>query len=246
MSLKKSLNSTLKNQIGAYAAWLPGVNSFNVGDYGIISDGIFNSLGNIAQPPFNVDFSTNTGSTAKLNFTSEGVRVIAFQAGAEIPVSQLPDSDIEAELKFKFEKENSLLLKADPISVVEMSDEFNVAQKLGKNPLWKNKRWKVVRGVYSANGMTFLGAQSKGTEFSIKGKASALKKLLDGNVNASFSITKTKDTQLSLVGEDGNIGLQLFRINKRSQPSALEAAGGAEVYQIEKDFGPDLEDDGPE
>jgi hypothetical protein len=42
-------SSILHHEISAYAAWMPVTNTFRLGDYGVISDGVFVKMGNIEE-----------------------------------------------------------------------------------------------------------------------------------------------------------------------------------------------------
>jgi len=45
----KRFSKLLHKEIDVHAAWLPISNTFRVGDYGLISDAVFATLGNIEE-----------------------------------------------------------------------------------------------------------------------------------------------------------------------------------------------------
>lgn len=72
MGTARHFNKILHDEIDVYAAWLPVTNNFQLGDYGVISDGVFAKLGNIDE--FEVKFNEEDGAQSHLKFRSAGPR----------------------------------------------------------------------------------------------------------------------------------------------------------------------------
>ena len=88
----KAYSRVLHDQLTIHAAWMPIVNNFQIGDYGVMSDGVLVRMGHVSD--FGVSFTRKTSQSASLDFKSKGTRVIKFAAGAE--VTALPSQPIEA------------------------------------------------------------------------------------------------------------------------------------------------------
>src|SRR6266542_2101019 len=118
MGIAAVFNRTLHGELNTYAAWFPVTNTFKLGDYGLISDGVFTPMGNIAE--YEVEFTDDDGPPGSLDFTSSGTNVARLAGGAE--VDALPDAPIDAKLSFEFSNANSILAKAAEIKVRQMQN----------------------------------------------------------------------------------------------------------------------------
>ena len=139
MGLPRDYNKALHQQANFYAAWFPITMPFRIGDYGLIQNGVFQKIGHLDQlkdDGFDVDIQTKEGKPTSLDFLSEGAKMIKVVAGAEVP--ELPAANVSASVKFKFEKENSFVLKAAEIKVEQMENIDQVVRKLAV--LRRNKK----------------------------------------------------------------------------------------------------------
>ncbi|RYZ31552.1 MAG: hypothetical protein EOP49_38800, partial [Sphingobacteriales bacterium] len=66
MGLAAQFESIIERQLNVHAAWVPITTPYKLGDYGLISDGVFQKLGNI-QDDFDVTFTEGTGPEATLS-----------------------------------------------------------------------------------------------------------------------------------------------------------------------------------
>src|SRR4051794_5809266 len=98
MGIAAQFSKHLHGEIGAYAAWLPVANNFGIGDYGLVSDGVFNRMGNISE--FDVHAAGVDTNAVKLDFKSEGTRVVSFLG--EFEVDALPGEPLAAKIKIEF------------------------------------------------------------------------------------------------------------------------------------------------
>jgi hypothetical protein len=84
----------LHKEIDVHAAWVPVTNTFGLGDYGVISDGVFVKMGNIDE--YGVTFRKAGGDPSRLKFRSDGTTVRRFVGGAE--TQAMPPADLDAKL----------------------------------------------------------------------------------------------------------------------------------------------------
>jgi hypothetical protein len=226
MGLPNQFNDLIQNQLNVFAAWLPVMNNFGLGDYGIFSDGVFTKMGNIAE--FNIPFEQATGPDASLDFTSADTRVTKFAGGAEVDV--IPAGAVDAKITFKFERERSFLIKAPNIRVNEIQNTQQVANRLRDANGWE-KKWKVVYQTYLAMDPLVISTISAGTELVLGGNAKALKELKLGE--AGIEIGTTKELGLKIHGKSGVIGLGLFKLKL--------IGGGVNVLKRDLDLPGDAE-----
>lgn len=209
MGLAAQFESIVERQLNVHAAWLPVTTPFKLGDYGLMSDGVFMKMGNI-KDEFNISFTEGTGEEAKLNFVSESTTVVDTSAGAEVTVD--PAIDIKANITYKFEKDKSFLVKAPVINVSIIENVNQVATQLKNVAGWRNK-YKVVFQVYVAKNPLIISTNEGGTEVTIGGEGSAPKQFNVGNASANFSLKTTKALGLEISGKTGVIALGLFKLN---------------------------------
>ena len=205
MGIPAQFNDIIQRHLKVSAAWLPVTNNFTLGDYGIISEGVFTKMGNIRE--FNVAYTTAEGPDASIDFTSADTTVVKFAAGVEVSV--IPAGAIDAKISFKFEKERSFLVQAPVIKMTAIDNVNQVATQLKKSDAWERK-WKVVYQVYHAIDPVIVSTISAGTEITFSGDANALKELKVGN--ASVELGTNKELGLKVMGKAGIIGLGLFKL----------------------------------
>ena len=211
MGIAKDFNDVVHDQIKVHAAWLPVTNTYQVGDFGVISEGVFARMGNI-RSDFGIDFQTNAGPPSQLDFKSANVRVVRFTAGAE--VNAFPDDALEAKLRIEFGRERSFYLKA-ALNVQELASVFEAARKIAVLPAWNEGKFKVVAATYTGQNCVVLSSRQNNTAIEIGGKADALKKLELGGASADFAWTANSTLGLEIMGQTGVIGLKLFQVKKK-------------------------------
>lgn len=205
MGLAESFSDTLHDQLQVYAAWFPVVNTIKVGDFGLIEDGVFRSMGNISK--FGIDVVTAPGQKAEMDFVSDGTTLTRFVAGAQVP-KYPPVADLDAKLELEFKRENSCMIKAQ-LSVIEMQDIHGVAKKLKDLDDWE-KNFKVVSSTYTGEKCVIIACREAGTKVSFSGKASILQQVELGKVEVAPTFESSSSACFKSVGETGVVGIRLF------------------------------------
>jgi|GEM_PF-890149 len=206
MGIPNQFNDIIQQHLDVFAAWIPIVNKYALGDYGIFADGVFDRMGNITDD-FGVTFKTGSGEEASIDFTSANTKVIKFNAGAEVSV--IPEGAVDAKIELEFQSEKSFLVKSPTISVVTIDNVNVVGNQLKKLKDWDGK-WKVVHKVYNALDAVIVSTISGGTKLTFTGNANALQQLKLGS--ASVNINTNKELGLKIQGKNGVIGLGLFMV----------------------------------
>ena len=237
MGIPNQFNDIINRHLNVNAAWLPVTNTFRLGDYGIISEGVFTKMGNIEE--YGVALNIQDGPDASIDFTSANTTVVKFAAGAQVDV--IPSAAIDAKITFKFESARSFLVKAPVIKVSELQNVNQVAVQLKANDNWERK-WKVIHQVFHAIEPVIISTISAGTEVTFSGDVTALKALNIGS--ASVEVGTTKELGLKVHGKAGVIGLGLFRLKRSGGPdfSVRDLQKPAEDIEVIR-IGEELEED---
>lgn len=240
MGISAQFESIVDRQLNVHAAWVPVTTPFKLGDYGLISDGVFKKLGNITND-FGISFTQETGQDASLSFVSEDTIVVDANTGAEINLN--PSGDLKANVTFRFQRDKSFLVKAPVINVSLIENVNQVALKLKQAKEW-HKKFKVVYQVYVAKKPLIVCTNEGGTDVTISAEGSALKQFNVGTASASFSLKTNRALGLEISGETGVIALGLFRLNfLTGKPKFMGGEVEKEIEQIEFLNGEKLPDD---
>jgi len=206
MGIPNQFNDIIQKHLDVFAAWVPIVNKYALGDYGIFADGVFDRLGNITDD-FGITFKTGSGSDASIDFTSANTKVVKFNAGAEVSV--IPEGAVDAKIELEFQSEKSFLVKSPTITVVTIDNVNMVGNQLKELKNWDGK-WKIVHKVYNAVDAVIVSTISAGTKLTFTGDVNALQQLKLGN--AGVNINTNRELGLKINGKNGVIGLGLFMV----------------------------------
>lgn len=209
MGLPNQFNEIIKKHLNVFAAWMPIVNNYKLGDYGVIADGVFAKLGNITDD-FQVTITESSGAAASIDFTSEGASLIKLAGGTQVDV--IPAGEAKASIEIEFSKEKSFLVKSPEITVSIIDNVNEVANRLKESGSWDGK-WKVVYQVYHAINPVIISTIDAGTKLNFNGDASALGQMKLGGLGVNVGTNKALG--LNINGKSGVIGLGLFRIKSK-------------------------------
>jgi len=209
MGLPNQFNDIIQKHLNVFAAWMPIVNKYSLGDYGIFSDGVFSKLGNIAED-FQVGFKEGSGSEASIDFTSEGGTVT--KVGANAGVNTGAAGEVKASVQIEFKKERSFLVKSPTITVATIENVNEVSKKLIATDKWDGQ-WKVVHQVYNALDAVIVSTIEAGTKLDFTGDATAIGQMKLGSAGVNIDTNKTLGLKIN--GKNGVIGLGLFKIRSK-------------------------------
>jgi hypothetical protein len=209
MGIPNEFNDIIQKHLNVFAAWVPIVNNYSLGDYGIIADGVFSKLGNI-KDDFGVSFSEEPGQPADIDFTSEGATITKVGANAGVAVGGT--GDVKANVEIAFAKEKSFLVKSPVINVTNIKDVNEVAKKLKATGNWDGQ-WKVVHQVYTAQDAVIVSTIAADTKLDFSGDLTALGQMKLGGAGVNLDTNKTLGLKIN--GKSGVIGLGLFRIKSK-------------------------------
>jgi hypothetical protein len=238
MGIAKQFSRVIRRELRVQAAWLPVVNVFSLGDYGVIDGGIFVRRGNI-KTDFKISFETLESPDAHINFKSKGTRLIKLDVG--VPVQSIPASSVNAQVKVQFSGARSFLIQSPLIKVKEIASPNVLAMTLSGQSFWRPE-YKVVHQVYHAKKAVVVSTKESNTELIFSGQAKALNDLDLGH--AALSMSFNKSIGLDLNGKEGIIGLGLFRIMD-GQMGVVRGKAKSELKKtrIERIGGEEMEDD---
>jgi hypothetical protein len=202
MGTASSFNEVLNNELKVSAAWLPIANPFALGDYGVMSGGIFSKVGNLAND-FQISIRKGPGEDLQLKFASADLQETRLEGGVTVPAfSNSPTAD--AKLLLQFQSANSFFLRSSLVAS-QMQNIAEVARAIFDSP--KRDDWsyhyRVVSTVYYGKDGALLSSTSAGASVEISGKADALSQLDLGSATVGLSTSKKKSIGLDLVGKSG-------------------------------------------
>ena len=224
MGTAQVFNQIIKDQLHVNAAWLPITNVFRLGDYGVVSDGIFTSIGNVGRD-FSLRPQSAPGKQTTVNFTSKGTTITRVTADGT--VKAFSESDGDAKLVVEFKSESAFLLKAN-VTVSHMQNINQIAYGIYHNKDWEHWRYKyrVVTDTYVATECVIISSIGKDSSIELSGKANALKQFDIGNAAAGIGVTNRKEIGLEILGKCGVIGLSFFKLQwwSGAEPKTLAGA----------------------
>jgi hypothetical protein len=206
MGTASLFDDILKQELNIHAAWLPITNTFEIGDYGVVSDGVLVKMGNIRA--FGVGWTPDAGPPATLNFASDDTTMV--RAVGNATVQAFPEQDIDASLTIEFRRESSFVVKA-ALTVSEMQDRAAVADKLSQVQQWKS-RYRVVSAIHVGQHCTIISSKGANSKITLSGKANTLKQLGLAGASAGIEVSSAERIGLNIVGETGVVGLSLFKL----------------------------------
>ncbi len=234
MGLSQSYNRAIQKQLANYAAWLPFVNTFEMGEFGVFENGVFHSMGNIKRKYPDINIIEQESPAASLDFASAGTKTFKLDAGGNILNSFAGLGGIEARLKFVFESADSCLIKVKEMKLREMKNMEEVAKALAKKPDWRSKFcivWKVYTGV---DGMVICTKEA-GSEIELTASADILQQVEVGKVEVSPAFSSSRESALSEIGQTGVLALGLFKLRwLNGQPNILRdgSPGAVEIETL--------------
>jgi len=242
MGIPRDFNHIIQKHLKAQAAWLPITNTYQLGDYGVMSDGVFQKMGNVGE--FDVSLNQAEGPDASINFVSASTRVVQLVGNAEVDV--IPQGAVGAKLSYKFQKAQSFLVKAAVIKVAQVENVRQVASQLRARPDWR-RGWRVVWQTYHAQDPIVFSTLSDGTDVSFSGEGKALQIIQGGSFAAGVQMSVNRELGLQVLGKAGIIALGLFKLKQwGGEPGFLsESAPAGEDADLEfhEDWDADPEDD---
>lgn len=237
MGTARKFSKVLHSELDVHAAWLPVTNTFALGDYGVVSDGVFVRMGNIAE--FGVPFTPATGPQTKLRFRSDGTRVTRFVAGAEVP--NIPQVDLEASIRIEFSTKDSFYIDAPVLTVQSMQDVAKVGAALRKAEGWRRK-YRVVFSTYAGEGCTIISSREANSAFELNATADVLRMLELGKAQGGITLSGERAAGLEVIGASGVVGLRLFKLRLFTGSTDVLRTDEADG-QVEFETAAELEDD---
>lgn len=237
MGTARRFSRLLHREIDVHAAWLPVTNTFRLGDYGMVSDGVLVKMGNIDE--FGVEVVAGAGPPAELRFRSEGTKVRRVVGGVEAPA--FPQADLGAEIVIDFEAADAFYVSANLVSA-EMQNIAQVGAALRGVGGWR-RRYRVVSAVYAAEQCTLLSARTANARVTLSGSAEALRLLELGRAHAGVTVASEESLGLDLTGRSGIVGLRMFKLRALGGGTRVLGPDADGRDLVEPVVGEDLDDD---
>jgi hypothetical protein len=129
MAINKQYAREIHEEFGYFATWLPTLKT-NLGDVGIIRDGIFETIGTLPEfgitAPLPVDHHVG-----ELEFTSAGGVSMEFKAGGEVPqTGSAASGTATASFLISFSRADAILFQASGCKNSTLSNIKEVADRI--------------------------------------------------------------------------------------------------------------------
>jgi hypothetical protein len=236
MGIANAFNRIVRRQLQQHAAWLPITNTFALGDFGVVSNGLFTRIGNVAD--LGITYKRRAGAPSKLDYASNSVTITRIEGGAKVPT--FSGTSVDAKLLFNFQRESTFVLKAQEVTSQEIEDIFAVAAALHRHDGWRN-RYRFVTRLYTAQNPLFLASRDGATEVTLSGKAAALGQADLGKIGADVNYSHNREMALEITGQSGVIALGLGRVTWGGAAKPLSQGEPAPEVGVEEDT--DWDDD---
>jgi hypothetical protein len=230
MGIAQSFNKAIDKQLAAHAAWMPIVNTFKIGDFGIFRDGVFQTMGNVKDKYPEINFTIEDGPPADIDFASEGTKSFKLDANGKITTSFANLGNLDATLKFVFDNADSCVIKAK-LTCKQLKNVEETGSILARKKDWRNK-FSVVSKIYIGEKCVIICTKEAGTEVELKASADLLKQVEIGKVQAGVGFSSNRNSAFNAIGETGVVALSLFKLNLFNQVKVLE--GEAPAFSIEE------------
>ncbi|MBK7829946.1 hypothetical protein [Nannocystis sp.] len=223
MSLASSAARVIRQQLRAHVAWLPLANNFELGDFGVVSGGVFTRLGNVRS--LGVRFKTRSTAGAPFEFRSGGTTEVTLDADAKLDIAA--GLDASAGLRIAFASAESLFLRAAEIVISEIDELLPVAAVLRNHSQWR-LRYRVVHKVWTGHDAIFITSAESDAVIDLRGSLEAIQGLRQGRANLDLQVHNKTNVGLDLIGHTGPIALGLFRVRLvGGDPELLDFSVGA-------------------
>jgi hypothetical protein len=246
MSIARALDRILRHNFQMHVAWVPVATRFSLGDYGLWRDGVFAPIGNIRE--FGVEPKIEPGREITLEFISSRTSSTGVDAKVEIP-----GAGVDVATQLHFTAGQSFLIKVGKLGSTRIANIAEVARRLASLKGW---RWqqKIVGELFHGEDVLLVATTERDTTVSLRGTAACRPGL---KVNAGLTVSADKQLGLNITGEDGPVGLGLFRVRLSGAPALNFSASappadifvthGGELAEIaiEDQWDADPEDDRP-
>jgi hypothetical protein len=187
MSIVRRYLDTVRAETQMTAIYPPNM-TLSLGDYGIMEDGRFVPIGNIATlPSAPVKFAPREGARdMSREFKSKGVRKTILGAGAKIP-SATPT--VKPSVEFSFASEFSAYVSVAGCTFRQIEDLASIGEQLlslhadGK---W-DREWKVVTQLFESKNITIILSQEQSTKMVLEA-TSEISSIDMSDVNLSLRV----------------------------------------------------------
>lgn len=192
----------IKKNLGYHATWNPGT-PLQLGDYGVVVDGVFKRKGNITGERYSISFEVRTdkSKTPLEHYSQNSVALTTKLAGSVPPqVSALTNAD--AGIIVEFGRENAILFKANNTTTLSIEDTETLGDALIK--LYEEGKWDgkflVITKLIKAQSATIIISGNAGGKIELK-----------ANANIGIPNLDIADTELKLFPKfENNIATKII------------------------------------
>lgn len=198
-----------------YANWQPG-SPMELGDYGLITNHIFNRIGNIRDEGLDFEVRQDT-SADQYEFTSSSETEFVFTAAGSGSGGGV--GSVKAGLEIKFSRANSVFFNAAGCrinsirNIKALGDELIRRDEQGR---WK-RHFAVVTSLVEAGATTIVVAGSSNASISLEAKAEGVQEIDLADAALELGLKRQKNVAFKVVTAQGMLPLLGLMQVKRSK-----------------------------
>lgn len=212
----------------------PPTKEVALGDYGVMKNGFFTSLGNISDGRININFEAKKDQNpTKESFKSTKDISVNFKAKGAVTVEGIA---LKAQMEVGFGSENAVFFSAADVYYNEIKDIPSLGDKileLYKQGLWK-KEYIIVTRLFEGKNVVILISGTSNCKVVIEADAEA--PAIDlGDVGINLNIASSSQTAYEIIANNScQIGMGFSRVydNLFIKPNFKNGTTNSELFAV--------------
>ena len=191
----KLYQKEMHDNLGFFATWLPG-DRIEIGDAGVIKDGVFKRVGSLAELGIAFELSESS-STQDVKYTSTSGTKVDFSAGANVT------GIAKAEITIDFSRQGAFVFHASGLRSHRIANRMEVARKLleaYRSKVWEES-WLLVETLHVAERATIIVSEDSSAGLSLAANVAAIPSVSLADPKISLAVTSTRGKLVHVVGK---------------------------------------------
>jgi len=205
MASYKNYIKEISSKFGYHPTWEPNT-KLNVGDIGVLQDGVFHYIDNISSLGYDeMESDTNHSETAVLEYSSSTCRERKIEGQADIAGAAATPIDANADFLISFDAEGSVYFKAQDIKTHKIKHQIILMAFIldqYKKDVWKDD-WTIITELKEAASAIILYSNSKDANITLNAKANAGMAKIDlADSSAGVKVVNSKDLGIKIIADN--------------------------------------------
>ena len=206
VSVHKLYAEDVYKGLGYRPTWLPGT-PINLGNIGVIEDGIFRPITDLAQLGIHFDVIVDTNQDA-IDYSSTNGVSMSFKAGGETNGKFKAITRAEAGVLIEFSRKGAVVLQLRDVSFNRIADQHALSKAMlssiaiaNESNQWQ-RNWVVITEVARASRATIVVSGSGKSRLELKASGSTVPASL-ADVSAALSVAMESEISIKVIAKEG-------------------------------------------